>query len=119
MSETLGVDTGIEEAPLIWRVKKAPDDSLYGPVDVETLKEWANSAQIAPEDMVDEGDDNWRRAPEIDFLEMLWLVKLPGGQIYGHRPRWAGRFPACWSQWWNNGRGRWPECRATWRSPLR
>jgi len=83
MSEILGVNTGIEEAPLTWRVKKAPDDSIYGPVDVETLKDWANSAQIAPEDMVDEGDDNWRHAPEIDFLEMLWLVKLPGGQIYG------------------------------------
>jgi hypothetical protein len=72
-----------EEAPLIWRVKKAPDDSIYGPVDTETLKEWANSAQIAPEDMVDESDENWRVAPEIDFLEMLWLVKLPGGEIYG------------------------------------
>ncbi len=33
--------------------------------------------------MVDESDDNWRRAAEIDFLEMLWLVKLPGGEIYG------------------------------------
>jgi len=83
ISESLGVDTGVEEAPLIWRVKKSPDDAIYGPVDVDTLKEWANSAQIAPEDMVDENDDNWRRAPEIDFLDMLWLVKLPGGQIYG------------------------------------
>jgi hypothetical protein len=83
MSDNLGVDTGVEEAPMLWRVKKAPDDSIYGPVDVETLKEWANSAQIAPEDMVDESDDNWRRAPELDFLEMLWLVKLPGGEIYG------------------------------------
>ncbi len=40
MSEILGVDTGVEEAPMLWRVKKAPDDSIYGPVDVETLKEW-------------------------------------------------------------------------------
>ena len=68
---------------MLWRVKKGPDDSIYGPVDVETLKEWANSAQIAPDDMIDESDENWRVAPEIDFLEMLWLVKLPGGEIYG------------------------------------
>jgi len=81
MSEPLVVEG--EEAPMLWRVKKAPDDSIYGPVDQETLKEWANSAQIAPEDMVDESDENWRVAPEIDFLEMLWLVKLPGGEIYG------------------------------------
>ncbi len=33
--------------------------------------------------MIDESDENWRPAPEIDFLEMLWLVKLPGGEIYG------------------------------------
>ena len=72
-----------QEAPMLWRVKKAPDDSIYGPVDPETLKEWANSAQIAPEDMVDESDENWRVAPEIDFLEMLWMVKLSSGETYG------------------------------------
>jgi ribosomal protein L19E len=68
---------------MLWRIRKSPDNSIYGPVDVETLKEWANSAQIAPDDMVDESDENWRVAPEIDFLEMVWLVKLPGGEIYG------------------------------------
>ena len=81
MTEPLEV--GDEEAPMLWRVKKAPDNSIYGPVDVETLKEWENSAQIAPEDVVDESDEKWRVAPEVDFLEMLWLVKLPGGETYG------------------------------------
>ncbi|MCE0524071.1 MAG: hypothetical protein LV480_14280 [Methylacidiphilales bacterium] len=79
MSEPL--ETG--EAPLLWRVRKAPDNSIYGPVDQETLKEWAESAQIAPEDMIDESDEKWRIAPEIEFLEMLWLAKLPGGETYG------------------------------------
>jgi hypothetical protein len=73
----------IDEASMPWRVRKGPDDSIYGPVDTEMLKEWANSAQIAPEDMIDESDENWRAAPEIEFLEMLWLVKLPGGESYG------------------------------------
>lgn len=81
MSEPLALEE--EEAPALWRIKKAPDNSIYGPVDSEMLKEWANSAQIAPEDMIDESDEKWRLAPEIDFLEMLWLVKLPGGEIYG------------------------------------
>lgn len=75
---TLGV-----EIPATWRVKKAPDNSVYGPVDQETLKEWANSAQIAPEDMVDESDEHWRIAPEVEFLEMLWVVKLTSGETYG------------------------------------
>jgi ribosomal protein L19E len=81
MSEPL--ESGGGEAPILWRVKKAPDNSIYGPVDQETLKEWANSAQIAPDDLIDESDEKWRAAPEIEFLEMLWMVKLPGGEIYG------------------------------------
>ena len=71
------------EVSMPWRIKKAPDNSIYGPVDVETLKEWANSAQIAPEDMVDESDEKWRVAPDLDFLEMVWMVKLSGGETYG------------------------------------
>jgi len=69
--------------PMLWRVKKAADESIYGPVDANILREWANSAQIAPQDMIDLSDDNWRSAPEIDFLDMLWQVKLPGDEIYG------------------------------------
>ncbi len=71
------------EPPMLWRVKKGPDQAIYGPVDTETLKEWANSAQIAPDDTIDESDENWRSAPEIDFLEMLWMVKLESGESYG------------------------------------
>jgi hypothetical protein len=68
---------------MVWRVRKAPDNAIYGPVDTEMLKEWANSAQIAPDDEIDESNDQWRPAPEIDFLEMVWTVKLPGGETYG------------------------------------
>jgi len=82
MSEPEEVVEG-EELPLTWRVRKIADNSIYGPVDVEMLKEWANSAQIAPEDMIDETDEAWHPAPDIEFLEMLWMVKLPGGEIYG------------------------------------
>jgi ribosomal protein L19E len=71
------------ELPMLWRVKKADDNSIYGPVDANVLKEWANLAQISPQDMIDLSDDNWRGAPEIDFLDMIWLVKLPGDDIYG------------------------------------
>ncbi len=80
MSELKGVNS---ESPMLWRVKKAPDDSIYGPVDAETLKEWANSAQVAPLDMIDESDENWRVASDVEFLEMFWLVKLPDSETYG------------------------------------
>jgi ribosomal protein L19E len=68
---------------MLWRVKKLPDNSIYGPVDANTLKEWANSAQISPQDQVDVSDENWKPAPEIDFLEMLWMVVLPDEETYG------------------------------------
>jgi hypothetical protein len=78
------IPTGVVgDETLIWRVRKAPENAIYGPVDTQMLKDWANSAQIAPEDEIDESDDNWRAAPEIEFLEMLWTVKLPGGETYG------------------------------------
>jgi hypothetical protein len=68
---------------MVWRVKKLPDGSIYGPVDEATLKEWANAAQISPEDLIDVSDDNWVAAPQIEFLGMIWVVKLPGEEIYG------------------------------------
>lgn len=71
------------ESPAQWRVKKASDNSIYGPVDGGMLKEWANSAQISPVDTVDMGDENWRPAPEIEFLDMHWIVKLPDEEVYG------------------------------------
>jgi hypothetical protein len=73
----------IIDETMTWRVRKSPDNAIYGPVDTGMLKEWANSAQIAPEDQIDESDEQWRPAPEVEFLEMLWVVKLPGGESYG------------------------------------
>ena len=81
MSELIPVDP---ESPILWRVKKMTDNSIYGPVEENTLKEWANSAQISPQDMIDSsGDEKWRLASEIEFLEMLWIVALPGEETYG------------------------------------
>ncbi len=80
MSELLEVGS---ESPMLWRVRKTGEEAIYGPVDMETLREWASSAQIAPQDMVDESDENWRPAPDVDFLDMLWMVKLPGDELYG------------------------------------
>jgi ribosomal protein L19E len=80
MSEILEINS---EKPMLWRVKKVPDNSIYGPVDEVTLKEWANSAQISPQDEIDLSDEHWRVAPEIEFLDMLWMVPLPGDEIYG------------------------------------
>jgi hypothetical protein len=81
-AETPAVEAEFDPT-VIWRVKKLPDNSIYGPVDEATLKEWANAAQISPEDLVDSSDENWVPAPQIEALGMIWLVKLPGDEIYG------------------------------------
>jgi ribosomal protein L19E len=80
MSELLEIDS---EQPMLWRVKKSPENAIYGPVDAATLREWANSAQISPQDEIDLSDESWKPAPEIEFLEMLWTVTLPDDESYG------------------------------------
>ncbi len=73
----------IPAANAVWRLKKAEDGSIFGPVSLETLKEWADSAQIAPDDHIDQSDDQWQPAPQTPFLEMVWEVTLESGQPYG------------------------------------
>jgi ribosomal protein L19E len=80
MSEIVEINS---EQPMLWRVRKMPENAIYGPVDAVTLKEWANSAQVSPQDEIDISDENWKPAPEIDFLDMLWLVTLPDDVVYG------------------------------------
>lgn len=81
MSELIPV---VPESPVLWRVKKTTDNTIYGPVEETTLKEWANSAQISPQDMIDaRGDEKWRPAPDVEFLDMLWIVALPDEETYG------------------------------------
>jgi hypothetical protein len=66
-----------------FRLKKGEDESIFGPVDATTLKEWAESAQIAPIDLVDECDEQWKNAPTIEFLEMVYEIKFADGTNYG------------------------------------
>ena len=86
-----------EEVPadaVVWRVKKLPDGDIYGPVDETTLKEWASAAQISPEDLIDLSDENWKPAPDIIFLEMVWVVRLPGEELMGPPP--SARCASSW-----------------------
>jgi hypothetical protein len=81
-------DPLVETIAPVWRLKKAEDDNIFGPVDESVLKAWADSAQIAPQDMVDKSDDNWQPAHAIPQLEMVWEVPLGDNKKYG--PTTAG-----------------------------
>ena len=65
-----------------WTLRKA-DGSRYGPVPLETLKEWACTGRIAPEDEISEDGSRWVRAATLPALEMRWEVILPDGSAYG------------------------------------
>ncbi|MEM1058071.1 MAG: hypothetical protein AAGK14_02385 [Verrucomicrobiota bacterium] len=70
-----------------YRLRKAEDESVYGPIEKDTLIEWAEGAQIAPNDEVDECDDKWRPVHEFAFLEMHYSFPLPDGSEYGPTTR--------------------------------
>lgn len=66
-----------------FRLRKAEDESVYGPIDKDTMISWAQGAQVAPNDMIDECDDNWKTVDQFDFLEMVYTFPLPDGSTYG------------------------------------
>lgn len=66
-----------------YRLRKAEDESVYGPIDKDTMISWAQGAQIAPNDMIDECDDHWKAVSDFDFLEMFYSFPLPDGSTYG------------------------------------
>jgi len=65
-----------------WLLRK-PDGSTYGPVDLDTLKQWAGTGRVAPEDHVSADGKEWVPATELPALEMRWEVLLEGGGRYG------------------------------------
>ncbi|PTY02333.1 hypothetical protein DB346_09490 [Verrucomicrobia bacterium LW23] len=71
------------ELAKFYRLKKGEDGGVFGPITGATLLAWANEAQVAPIDLVDEQDDNWTPACQYDFLKMEWHVRLQDGQMYG------------------------------------
>jgi len=67
----------------VWLLKKHGTGNVHGPVSFEKLLEWANAAQINPQDLISEDDDNWKKAPMVDGLQMDWLIEVPGNPLYG------------------------------------
>jgi hypothetical protein len=64
-------------------LRKHEDQSIFGPVPFAKAREWARSAQIAPQDSVSEDGINWVKAPMFPELEMDWLVQVQEDVYYG------------------------------------
>ena len=65
-----------------WFLKKI-DNTVYGPVDLDTLKAWAADGRVHPDDRASQDEIRWKPAPEISELDMEWMVDLASGKPYG------------------------------------
>lgn len=66
-----------------WYLMKHDDGSVFGPITLEQLQEWAAEAQVSPLDKVSTDEKSWTKAPMIPELEMDYLVEVSPDQYYG------------------------------------
>jgi hypothetical protein len=66
-----------------WYLLNNEDESLFGPISFDQLKQWAMDAQISPLDKVSNDRSNWIKAPMVPGLEMVFLVEVSPDQFYG------------------------------------
>jgi hypothetical protein len=66
-----------------WFLMKSDDGSVFGPISTSQLEEWANSAQISPQDKISTDEKNWLKAPQVSFLKMDFLLETGPDQFYG------------------------------------
>ena len=79
------------ERPDNWYLRKHGDNEVFGPVHFDQIREWAQLAQVAPQDVVSDNGELWTKAPMIPELEMDWLVQLTDESFYGPTTKGALR----------------------------
>ena len=57
--------------------------SVYGPVELDALIDWASQGRIGPGDEIATDRRSWVRADTLDELQLDWIVQLPDGASYG------------------------------------
>ncbi len=71
------------ETSQTWYLQKHEDETLFGPIPFDQLKQWAFDAQISPLDKVSHDGSTWVKAPMVPDLEMDYLVEVSPDQYYG------------------------------------
>jgi len=62
---------------------KHDDDTLFGPIGFELLRQWAVEAYISPLDKVSTDQVTWVKAPMIPELQMDYLIQIGPERYYG------------------------------------
>jgi hypothetical protein len=76
------VDTTGPAASRQWHLRRQ-DGTVYGPVAITRLCEWAAECRITPDHLVSSDGNTWLAAHEVPELDMNWLVTLPNGRACG------------------------------------
>ena len=71
-----------QEADDTWYLR-ADDDSEYGPVTLDELKDWASHCRIGPDHRLSRDRSEWLKARDVEALDMNWYVELVDGTRYG------------------------------------
>lgn len=62
---------------------RTDDCSVYGPVTIAVMRDWAAQSRVAPGDEVSPDGENWVRAETVPDLKMEWMAELSDGSSYG------------------------------------
>jgi hypothetical protein len=66
-----------------WYLMKQSDGSVFGPMGLDQLRQWAVDAYIAPMDKISCDGQTWLKAPMLAELQMDYLLALASGENYG------------------------------------
>ncbi len=66
-----------------WYLLKNDDGTIFGPITLEQLVQWATDAQVSPLDKISTDAQNWMRSPMLPDLQMDYLVEVSPDQFYG------------------------------------
>jgi hypothetical protein len=66
-----------------WFLRKFEDGSVFGPLAFDQLERWAETAQVAPHDVISNDQVTWMKAPMLPQLGMDYLVEVTSERYYG------------------------------------
>lgn len=65
-----------------WRVRLS-NGAVYGPIELDELRTWAEECRLAPGDQVSSDKGHWANAETLPELRMQWMVEMASGEIFG------------------------------------
>ncbi len=73
----------MNDQPRRFHLRTSDAPTVYGPVTLETLRQWAREGRIGPGCEVSPDGHQWIAADQIPELGLHWWMKLPDGRWYG------------------------------------